>query len=391
MQSRRTFTVALSLALGIALSGCDRQSPTPAAEQVPAPAVAKATVSRADYGKLPDGTAVESFTLTNASGWSVTAITYGGILTSIKVPDRNGKLDDVVLGHDSLEDYLKDGSYFGAIVGRYANRIGDAQFTIDGQTYKLAANNGPNSLHGGLKGFDKAVWKAEPIEMADGAGVKLTHTSPDGDEGYPGTLNVSVTYTFNDKGELVLDYEATTDKATVVNLTNHSYFNLGGDGSGDVLATELTINADQYTPTDKGLIPTGELAYVEGTPLDFRASTPIGLRIGDPMLTLAMGYDNNFVINRAEGLVLAARAVDPKSGRTMEVFTTEPGIQLYTANHQKNNVGKSGHVYNQYNAFCLETQHFPDSPNNPSFPTTTLRPGETFKSRTVYAFSVNRE
>jgi aldose 1-epimerase len=389
MRSHRLTSVALSLALGLAIAGCDRQSATPVTEKVPAPAVAKATVTRADYGKLPDGTAVESFTMTNASGASVTAITYGGILTSIKVPDRNGKLDDVVLGHDTFEDYLKDGSYFGAIVGRYANRIGGAQFTIDGQIYKLAANNGPNSLHGGLKGFDKAVWKAETVETADGAGVKLTHTSPDGEEGYPGTLNVAVTYTFNNKGELAIDYQATTDKATVVNLTNHSYFNLGGDGSGDVLGTELTINADQYTPTDATLIPTGELANVEGTALDFRTKTPIGARINDPMLKIALGYDNNFVINRnAEGLVLAARAEDPKSGRTMDVLTTEPGIQLYTANHQNGNAGKAGHVYNKYNAFCLETQHYPDSPNKPSFPTTTLRPGETFKSRTVYAFGV---
>ncbi|MFL6617335.1 MAG: aldose epimerase family protein, partial [Povalibacter sp.] len=351
MQSHRLTFVALSLALGFALSGCDRQSPTPATEKVPAPSVAKATVTRAPYGKLADGTEVESFTLTNASGASVTAITYGGILTSIKVPDRNGKLDDVVLGHDSLEDYLKDGSYFGAIVGRYANRIGGAQFTIDGQTYKLAANNGPNSLHGGLKGFDKAVWHAESKQTDDGAAVVLTHTSPDGEEGYPGALSVTVTYTFNNKGELALDYQATTDKATVVNLTNHSYFNLGGDGSGDVLGTELTINADQYTPTDDTLIPTGELAPVDSTPLDFRTKTPIGARIADPKLKLALGYDNNFVINRnAEGLILAARAEDPKSGRTMDVLTTEPGVQLYTANHQNGNVGKAGHVYNKYNA-----------------------------------------
>lgn len=379
---------ALVLALTIGLAGCDRQAPNPATEQVPAPTVTKATVTRAPYGNLPDGTAVESFTLTNAAGDSVTAITYGGLITSINVRDRNGKRDDVVLGHDTLADYLKDGSYFGAVVGRYANRIGGAQFTIDGQTYKLAANDGTNSLHGGIKGFDKAVWKAQPIEAADSAGVVLTHVSPDGDEGFPGTLSVSVTYTFNDKGELAIDYEATTDKPTVFNPTQHTYFNLGGDGSGDVLAHELTINADKYTPVDANLIPTGELASVEGTPLDFRTPTPIGARISHDMLKRAMGYDNNFVINRTgDGLVLAARVVDPKSGRTMEVHTTEPGVQLYTANHQNGNVGKSGHVYNQYHAFCLETEHYPDSPNKPSFPSTLLRPGETFKSRTVYAFS----
>jgi aldose 1-epimerase len=379
------------LTLTIALCACDRPTPDSAAGRVSAPTpAAKTTVTRAAFGSLPDGTAVESFTFTNPSGASVTAINYGGILTSIRVPDRSGSLDDVVLGYDALDGYLKDNSKYGAIVGRYANRIGGARFPLDGRTYELAANNGPNSLHGGRKGFDKAVWKAEPFEREGAAGVTFTHTSPDGDEGFPGALSVSVTYTFNAKNELAIDYEATTDKATVVNLTNHSYFNLGGDGSGDVLGHRLTVNADRYTPVDENLIPTGELAGVAGTPLDFRTATAIGERIADPGLKPATGYDHNYVVNRADAsAVLAARVDDPKSGRSLEVFTTEPGVQLYTANHlDGSKAARAGHVYGRYGAFCLETQHYPDSPNKPAFPTTTLRPGETFRSRTVYAFGV---
>jgi aldose 1-epimerase len=379
------------LTLAIALAACDRPPPDSAAGRTAAPTrAAKTTVTRAAFGSLPDGTAVESFTFTNASGASVTAVNYGGIITSVRVPDRNGRLADVVLGYDALDGYLGDNSHYGAIVGRYGNRIGGARFALDGRTYELAANNGPNSLHGDLKGFDKAVWTAEPFERAGMAGVILTHTSPDGDEGFPGTLSVSMTYTFNDKNELAIDYEATTDKATVVNLTNHSYFNLGGDGSGDVLGHRLTIEADRYTPIDENMIPTGQLASVANTPLDFRTATAIGDRIADPGLKPATGYDHNYVINRADAsAVLAARVDDPQSGRLLEVFTTEPGVQLYTANHlDGSKVARAGHVYGRYGAFCLETQHYPDSPNKPSFPTTTLRPGETFKSRTVYAFGV---
>lgn len=379
------------LTLAIALAACDGPPPDSAAGRVAAPTpAAKTTVTRAAFGVLPDGTAVASFTLTNASGASVTALDYGGIITSVRVPDRSGKLDDVVLGYDTLEGYLKDNSHYGAVVGRYGNRIGGARFTLDGQTYELAANNGPNSLHGGRKGFDKYVWKAEPFEREGLAGVMLTHTSPDGDEGFPGALSVSMTYTFNDRNELTIDYEATTDKATVLNLTNHSYFNLGGDGSGDVLGHRLTVNADRYTPVDEYLIPTGELASVAGTPLDFRTATAMGDRIADPGLKPATGYDHNYVINRADAsAVLAARVDDPNSGRWLEVFTTEPGVQLYTANHlDGSKAARAGRVYGRYGAFCLETQHYPDSPNKPSFPTTTLRPGETFKSRTVYAFGV---
>jgi aldose 1-epimerase len=380
------------LILAIALGACDRPAQGPAAGGAAAPnAAAEATVTRAAFGALPDGTAVESFALTNASGASVTVLDYGGVIVSISVPDRSGKLADVVLGYDTLDGYLGDNSHYGAIVGRYANRIGGARFALDGRTYELAANNGPSSLHGGRKGFDRAVWHAEPFERDGTAGVVLTHASPDGDEGFPGALSVSVTYAFNDRGELAIDYRATTDKATVLNLTNHSYFNLGGDGSGDVLGHRLTLNADRYTPVDKDLIPVGELASVAGTPLDFRAATAMGARIADPALRPATGYDHNYVINRADASeVLAARVEDPKSGRVLEVFTTEPGVQLYTANHlDGSRTGRAGHVYDKYGAFCLETQHYPDSPNKPSFPTTTLRPGETFKSRTVYAFSVH--
>lgn len=389
--STRFRTLALVVAIAAVPLACRKpvDAPAaPAAEQAPV-AAARAHASTEPFGSLPDGTAIEKITLTNAEGDSVSAITYGGIITSINVRDRDGKRDDVVLGHDTLADYLKDGSYFGALIGRYGNRIGNAQFKLDGKTYKLAANNGKNSLHGGLKGFDKQVWHAEPFENADNAGVKLTYVSADGEEGFPGTLTTSVTYTFNDRGELSLDYEATTDKPTVVNLTNHSYFNIGGDGSGDVLDQVLTINADKYTPVDSTLIPTGKLAGVEGTPLDFRAGVAIGARINDPdIIKLARGYDHNFVINRTgEGEVKAAEVYDPTSGRVMEVRTTEPGVQLYVANHQDGNVGKSGHIYNQYNAVCLETQHYPDSPNKPDFPGTTLKPGETYKSHTVYAFS----
>lgn len=394
MRSYRSGLLVLSLALLLGLSGCRKPAPesAPTESASPTAAAAKAAVSRADFGKLPDGTAVELFTLTNASGMTVSASNYGGIITSIKVPDLNGKLGDVTLGYDSLDGYLKDSPYFGAIVGRYANRIGNARFVLDGNTYKLAKNDGPNTLHGGLKGFDKAVWQAEPFEREGEAGVVFTRTSPDGEEAFPGTLAVKVTYTLTDKNELAFDFNATTDKPTVLNLTQHAYFNLGGDGSGDVLDHELTINADRYTPVDKTLIPLGELASVAGTPFDFRTSTLIGARIDadDPQIKLGLGYDHNYVLNRSGNeLVLAARVVEPKTGRVMEVHTTEPGMQLYTANHLDGAIiGKSGHAYGKRNAFCLETQHFPDSPNKPSFPTTTLRPGETYQSRTVYAFSV---
>jgi len=351
---------------------------------------AKATVAKSSYGVLPDGTAVDLYTLTNGSGMQVSAITYGGIITSLKVPDRKGVLADVVLGFDTMEQYAKNPPYFGAVIGRYANRIGKAQFTLDGKTYKLAANNNGNTLHGGLKGFDKQVWQAESFENTNGVGVALSRTSPDGEEGFPGNLAVRVTYTLTNANELSIEYFATTDKPTVVNLTHHDYFNLAGEGSGDVLGHRLQIKASRYTPVNSTLIPTGHIADVSGTPLDFRDSIPIGrhIRKGDPLITLASGYDHNFVLDHpAQELSFAARVEERNTGRVMEVRTTEPGLQLYTANYLDGFKGKADHAYNQYGAFCLETQHFPDSPNKPEFPTTTLLPGQEYRSQTVYAFS----
>jgi aldose 1-epimerase len=323
----------------------------------------------------------------------VRAMTYGGIITSILAPDRNGAMADVVLGFDSLEPYLPRHPYFGAIVGRYGNRIGNAQFTLDGRTYKLAANNGPNHLHGGVRGFDKYVWEAAPL--ADATGVAFSRTSADGEEGYPGSLKVRVTYRLSDANALEIAYEATTDKATPVNLTQHTYFNLAGHDAGDILGHEVTINADRFTPVDATLIPTGELANVAGTPFDFRKPAKVGARIDEPhpQLKMGRGYDHNFVLTRkGVGLEEAARVVDRKSGRTLGVTTTEPGVQFYTGNfldgRQK---GKGGAIYRHRNGLCLETQHFPDTPNRPNFPSAILKPGETYRSRTVFAFGVGKE
>ena len=349
-------------------------------------------VKREPFGQMPDGAAVEIFTLRNAAGVEVRAISYGGIITSLRVPDRSGTFDDIVLGFDRLDGYLKDPPFFGAIIGRYGNRIAKGQFTLDGATYELATNNGPNHLHGGNKGFDKVLWTAAPVEGKNA--VTFTRTSPDGEEGYPGNLQVQVTYTLTDQNELIVDYRATTDKATVVNLTQHSYFNLAGQASGDILGHELMLNADRYTPVDGTLIPTGELAPVEGTPFDFRTPTAIGARIGDadPQLKNGQGYDHNWVLNRSgDGLQLAARVVEPKTGRTLEVRTSEPGIQFYSGNFLDGTLtGKQGATYNHRTGFCLETQHFPDSPNHPNFPSTTLRPGEEYRTTTVFTFGVTK-
>jgi aldose 1-epimerase len=330
--------------------------------------------------------------LKNTHGMEVHAIPYGGIITSILVPDRNGHIDDVVLGYDSAEDYGKNnGPYMGAIIGRYANRIAKGMFVLDGQTYKLVTNNGPNHLHGGTKGFDKVTWNTEQFRNADGSGVIFRYTSADGEEGYPGSLKAQVTYTLNDRNELIVDYLATSDKPTPVNLTQHSYFNFTGV-TRDILDHELTIDADRYTPIDSTSIPTGELAPVEGTPFDFRKSVSIGSRIEQDheQLRNGKGYDHNFVLNRqSDGLVHAARVYEPISGRVMDVSTTEPGVQFYSGNFLDGSIkGKSGRGYQRRFAFCLETQHFPDSPNKPQFPPTILRPGTEYRSRTVFAFSV---
>jgi aldose 1-epimerase len=353
-----------------------------------------ARVTRATYGTLPTGEQVHEFTMRNARGIEMKVLDFGGIIASLRTPDQAGTLGDIVLGMDDLEGYFKLSPYFGAITGRYANRIAKGQFTLDGTTYKLAVNNGPNALHGGLKGFDHVVWQTEPSVDSSGVRLVMRYTSADGEEGYPGTLHVTVTYTLTDRNELAIEYQATTDKPTPINLTNHSYFNLAGEGSGTVLGQVLTIDADRYVPVDTTFIPTGDLASVAGTPFDFRKPTPIGARIDQPdqQLKNGHGYDHTFVLNHPQGgpaLVHAAHAVDPTSGRTLDVATTEPGVQFYTGNFLDGKVvGKNGHAYPRRGGFCLETHHFPDSPNKPQFPSTILRPGETFHSRTVYTFGV---
>ena len=352
----------------------------------------KRSVVRAPFGVLPTGDSVHVFTLTNANGLELQVIDYGGLVISLRTPDRTGVLGDIVLGYDNIDGYLASTPYFGALVGRYANRIARGRFTLDDTAYTLAVNNGVNSLHGGLKGFDKVMWRAEPTSDSSSVAVVLRYTSLDGEEGYPGTLGVQVTYTLTDRNEFTIDYLATSDKATPVNLTQHSYFNLAGDGAGDVLGHLVSIDADAFTPVDTTLIPTGVLQPVAGTPFDLRAPVTIGARIheADAQLTIAGGFDHNFVINRtAPALVHAARVVEPTSGRTLDVETTEPGIQFYTGNFLDGSItGKRGHVYGRRNGFCLETQHFPDSPNQSAFPSTILRPGEEYRSRTVYTFGV---
>jgi aldose 1-epimerase len=356
-------------------------------------AAAKRGIARAGFGSTRDGRTVEIYTLTNAHGVEMRVMTYGGIITSLKVPDRAGHLGDIVLGFDTIDGYLKDPPYVGALIGRYGNRIAKGQFTLDGKTFKLATNNGPNHLHGGVKGFDKVVWSAVPGEDANGVSVTLSRPSPDGEEGYPGNLHATVRYTLTDKNELAIDYRATTDKATPVNLTQHSYFNLT-DESNDILGHELTIHASRYTPVDDTLIPTGELAAVQGTPFDFLKATAIGARIAtdNAQLKNGRGYDHNWVLDHTgSGLQPAARLVDPKSGRTLEVATTEPGLQFYSGNFLDGTItGKGGRVYKNRTGLCLETEHYPDSPNHPSFPSTILQPGQTYSSRTVFTFGVQK-
>jgi aldose 1-epimerase len=381
-----------ALAAGGALIGCAAQPPENERSAAPAPT---STVTRAPFGATDDGRAVEIFTLANGRGMDVRTMPYGATIVSIRVPDRNGRPGDVVLGFDTFAEYIsKKPPYFGAVVGRYGNRIAKGRFTLDGRTYTLATNNGPNHLHGGNRGFDKQLWHAEPFSGDDRVGVVYTLSSPDGDEGYPGTLSAKVTYTLTPTDELVVDYEASTDKATPVNLTQHTYFNLGGEGSGDILAHVLRIDADRFTPVDATLIPTGEIAPVDGTPFDFRTAAAIGSRIDadNVQLKRAGGYDHNWVLNRSGAVVAhAARLEDRSTGRTLDVLTTEPGLQFYSGNFLDGTIaGKSGHVYGKHAALCLETQHFPDSPNHPNFPTTIVRPGAPYTSRTVFAFGVTK-
>ncbi|MGA9769246.1 MAG: aldose epimerase family protein [Blastocatellia bacterium] len=352
-------------------------------------AMAKPDIKKQPFGRTADQEAVDLYTLTNASGVEARIMTYGGTVVSLKVPDRAGKLTDVVLGYESLEGYLKNSPYFGAIIGRYGNRIAKGAFSLNGHQYTLPKNDGENTLHGGIKTFDKVVWKATEVKTKTGVGLSLSYTSRDGEEGFPGNLSVTVVYMLTNRNELKIDYSATTDKTTVVNLTHHSYFNLSGEGS--ILDHEMMIAANRFTPVDNGLIPTGELRSVKGGPMDFTRAARIGARIDEQneQLVLGKGYDHNWVLNNSAGkLALAARAYDPASGRVMEVYTTEPGLQFYTGNFLDGSItGKGGQVYRKRYGFCLETQHFPDSPNKPSFPSTTLKPGRVYRSATVYKFS----
>lgn len=360
------------------------------------PALGATTVTKASFGATKAGAAVEIYTLTNAKGTKARVMTYGATLVSLEAADKAGKLADVVLGFDSVAAYEQGSPYFGCTVGRYANRIGGAKFSLDGKEYALAKNDGENTLHGGKAGFDKKVWAAEVVKRKNGGeAVKFSYTSVDGEEGYPGTLKCSVTYGLSDSNKLRIQYEATADQKTVCNLTHHSYFNLGGAGNGDILGHELEILADQFTPVDTTLIPTGELRELAGSPLDFRTATAIGARIGvdDEQLKLGKGYDHNYVLrapaDAKKPLRLAARAHDPASGRTLEVSTTEPGLQFYTGNFLDGKLkGKGGKVYPHRGAFCLEAQKFPDSPNKPGFPSSVLSPGQTYRQTTVYAFGV---
>jgi aldose 1-epimerase len=346
---------------------------------------------REPFGTMPEGQDIESFTLRNATGIEMQVINFGAIITSLRVPDRDGNFDDVVLGYDNLDDYLGDHPHFGAVIGRYGNRIGNSRFELDGEVYELTPNEGDNHVHGGDRGFDRVVWDAEPFERAGERGVVFTYVSVDGEEGYPGTLTARVTYTLTDRDEVIFDYYATTDQATPVNLTQHSYFNLAGHGSGDILGHELELTADHFTPIDHEFIPTGEIRAVAGTPFDFTESTAIGARIDDDdeQLRHGLGYDHNFVLNRGgSGLVLAARLYEPTTGRVMEVHTEEPGIQFYAGNLMDGSwTGKDGAVYDYRTGLCLETQHYPDSPNKPEFPSTILRPGEEYTTRTIYSFT----
>ncbi|HEY3743869.1 MAG TPA: aldose epimerase family protein [Bryobacteraceae bacterium] len=352
-------------------------------------------MTQAEFGKMPDGTPVTLYTLTNKNGVSLSVMTYGATVQSIKAPDAKGQIADVVLGFDNLAGYLGTEPYFGAVVGRYGNRIAKGHFKLDGKDYHMAINNPPNSLHGGLKGFDKVLWTGRDASADAGPAVEFSYLSKDGEEGYPGNLNVKVKYTLTAANEVQLDYSATTDKTTVTNITNHTYFNLNGAGNGNILGEQLTLNASRYTPVDAGLIPTGVLEPVAGTPFDFTKPTVIGDRIDqarNQQLKFAGGYDHNWVIDHTKpgALDLAAKVTDPTSGRVLEVLTTQPGVQFYTGNFLDGTItGKGGKSYGRRAALCLETQHFPDSPNHPAFPTTTLKPGETMTSRTVWKFSTD--
>ena len=381
--------LVLSAALGTSFMTTAAKAAPKADSQKSSTPKSAMNITKSAFGKTKDGTEVSLFTCTNANGLVMKVMTYGATVVSMETPDKAGKLANIQLGFPTLEGYLQRHPYFGSTVGRYGNRIAKGKFSIDGKEYSLATNNGPNHLHGGKVGFDAVVWNAEEVKTGDSVGVKFTYKSKDGEEGYPGNLSVTVVYSLTTNNEMKIDYSATTDKATVVNLTNHCYWNLGGAGSGDILKTQLTLMADKYLPIVAGAIPTGELASVKGTAMDFTSPHAIGERIAElkkePHQT--KGYDHCYVLRGQDGkLALAARAKDPTSGRVMEIFTTEPAIQLYCGNFLDGTPGGNG--YKQHEAFCLETQHFPDSPNQPKFPSTLLKPGGTYKSTTVHKFSV---
>ena len=394
MKARAWIMLVLAVTV-ISMSGCKKKE-TPVKEPTSKPQVTSAvkpeakeakqmSANKESFGKTPDGKQVDLYILTNTSGITAKITNFGGILVLLEVPDRDGNLADITLGFDKLDGYLGVHPYFGAIVGRYANRIGKAEFKLDGKVYKLAANNNENHLHGGIKGFDKVVWRLEDIGVnADGAMVKLSYISQDGEEGYPGNLACSVIYTLTKDDKLKISYEAETDKKTVVNLTNHAYYNLAGQGNGDILGHELMIRADKYTVVDEGLIPTGENRNVKGTPMDFTTLMTIGSRISQ----VEGGYDHNYVLNSGDGtLALAVTVYEPKSGRVMEIQTDQPGVQFYTGNFLDGSItGKAGKVYKKHYGFCLETQHFPDSPNKPDFPSVVLQPGQMYATTTIHKF-----
>jgi aldose 1-epimerase len=358
----------------------------------PVTAEAKSGMKKQSFGKTSDGREVDLYTLTNKKGMEVAITNFGGIIVALKTPDRNGKFDDVVLGYDNLDGYVRDKASLGALIGRYANRIAHGKFSLNGVVYTLPKNNGDNTLHGGPEGFSKRLWTAKDVSTANEPALELTYLSIDGEAGFPGNLSAKIVYTLTDQNELTIAYSATSDKETVVNLTNHSYFNLAGQGYGDILEHQLTIRGDQITPVDDTLIPTGELRPVKGTPFDFTHATAIGARINqdDPQLKVGKGYDHNWVLSShgSHLPVLAAEAYEQGSGRVLQVLTTEPGVQLYTGNFLDGTItGKGGKVYKRRYGFCLETQHFPDSPNHPKFPSTTLKPGQIYSSTTVFKFS----
>jgi aldose 1-epimerase len=382
--------ITLAPVIILIMASCSPKKEVPA--EIKADTVARgASINESMFGTLPSGTAVSLYHLKNANGMEATITNYGGIITSLKVPDKNGVFEDVVLGYDSLSGYIKAPSFFGALVGRYGNRIANGKFKLDGKTYALAVNNGKNHLHGGLKGFDKVVWNAAPSSTPDSATLKLTYLSRDMEEGYPGNLQVTVVYTLTNDNALKISYEATTDKKTVVNLTNHSYFNLSGNTKRDILDHTLLLEASKFIPVDEGLIPTGEIKPVKGTPFDFTSPAVVGSRINekDQQLVVGKGYDHCFVFDKPAGSMAKVGTLsDSVSGRSMELYTTEPGTQIYTGNFLDGSVtGKFNTVYKRRYAICLETQHYPDSPNRPNFPTVVLNPGEVYKTQTIFKFS----